>query len=239
VPDSKNATSPFAKKAVREAVEYALDKQTMATTLGLGFWEPVTQAAAKFQSGYNPAIKPREYNAATAKQKLADAGYPNGVVVTITTSTVSPVDTVTAMMNYLNAGGFKCTLNSMTQAAFTTATNTGWTNSLIWTPQGATDAEYVSFLERYYAANATRYPVLAKPQALTDLIQTAIYEPDFAKRVAMCQQAVQIMADDCTSINVYHGPAMAVEKPYVMDANFGSLAYTGFRYDCVNAWLNK
>lgn len=221
LPDSKNATSPFAKKGVREAVEYALDKPTLATTLGYGFWEPITQAAAKFQSGYNPAITPRAYNVATAKQKLADAGYPNGVTMTITTSSSFSQDIVTAMMNYLNAAGFKCTINAITQAAWTTASTTGWTNSLLWATQGATDAEYVSFIERYYAGNATRYPVLAKPQALTDLIQTAIYEPDYTKRVAMCQEAAKIMQEDCTSINVYHGPALTTEKSYVTDANFG------------------
>jgi hypothetical protein len=32
------------------------------------------------------------------------------------------------------------------------------------------------------------------------------------------------MNDDCTSIPIYHGPSLAVEKSYVMDANFGSLA---------------
>jgi peptide/nickel transport system substrate-binding protein len=239
LPDSKNATSPFAKKGVREAVEYALDRPTISTTLGYGFWEPLTQAAAKFQSGYNPAIKAREFNVATAKQKLADAGYPNGVAITITTSSSFAQDTVTAMMGYLNAVGFKCTITSLTQAAWTTASNTGWTNSLLWATQGATDAEYVSFLERYYAGNATRYPVLAKPQALTDKINAAIFEPDYTKRVAMCQEAVQIMQDDCTSINVYHGPALFVEKTYVMDAKFNSLAGAGFRWDAVNVWLNK
>jgi len=73
--------------------------------------------------------------------------------------------------------------------------STGWTG-LIWVTQGATDAEYVSFLDRYYAGNATRYTSLNKPTAITDVINSAIYEPDYAKRVALSQQAVQMMADE-------------------------------------------
>jgi peptide/nickel transport system substrate-binding protein len=44
-PDSSNPNSPFAKKAVREAMEYALDRPTMAKALGFGFWTPLDQLA--------------------------------------------------------------------------------------------------------------------------------------------------------------------------------------------------
>jgi ABC-type transport system substrate-binding protein len=241
IPDSKTATSPFAKKGVREAAEYAIDRPSIASTLGYGYYQPLNQAAAPFQGGYNAKLTTdRPYNVATAKQKLIDAGYPAGTgpTISITTSSSFQTDIVTAMMNYLNAAGFKCTINTVTQAVWTTQTNTGW-NSLIWVTQGATDVEYVSFLDRYYASYATRYPSLLKPTAITDVISSAIYEPDYAKRLTLSQQAVAMMSDDCTTINIDHQPGLFIEKPYVMNANFGTLTGTGFRWDCVNVWLNK
>jgi peptide/nickel transport system substrate-binding protein len=236
--DSKNATSPFSKKAVREAVEYALDKPTLATSLGYGFWTPVTQAATEFQYGYNKDITGRPYDVAKAKQLLKDAGYPNGLSITISTSSNYAADPVSAMQNYLNAAGFKCTVSTLTQAAWTTASTTGW-NSLLYSPLGATDAEYVSFLDRYYSATAVRYPVLLKPTAVTDLVNQALYEQDYTKRVALAQQAVKLMQEDCTSVHMYHAPALFPEKPYVMEAGYNNLGGSGFRWNAAGVWLNK
>ena len=239
IPDSKNAASPFAKKAVREAVEYAIDRPTIAANLGFGYMEALNQCATSFQYGYNKDLVGRVYNPDKARQLLKDAGYPNGVTISIMTSSIYNADPPVAYMNYLNAVGFKCTVNTVTQAVWSSASTTGWTNALFFAPLATTDAEYVSYLDRAYSASTLRYPVLLNPQTLTDTITQALYEQDYAKRVALCQKAVQLMQDDCTTINIYHGPALAVEKPYVMDANFGSLAGLGFRWDCVNAWLNK
>jgi ABC-type transport system substrate-binding protein len=241
IPDSKNPASPFAKKAVREAVEYAIDRPTLSSTLGFGYWEAENQVATTFEYGYNKDLVGRAYDPAKAKAKLIEAGYPAGTgpTITINTSSIYNVDPPVAYMNYLNAVGFKCTVNTMTQAAWTTMSTGGWTNSLFFAPLAVTDAEYVSYLDRYYSASSLRYPVLAKPQTVTDTITQALYEQDYTKRVALAQKAVQLIQDDCTAIPIYHGPSLAVEKAYVMDANFGSLAGLGFRWDSVNVWLNK
>jgi peptide/nickel transport system substrate-binding protein len=239
VPDSKNATSPFSKKAVREAVEYAIDRPAIASNLGYGFQDPVNQAATPLQYGYNKDLVGRVYNPDKAKQLLKDAGYPNGVTITITTSSIYNSDPAVAMMNYLNAAGFKCTLNTLTQAAWTQASTTGWTNSLFYAPLATTDAEYVSFLDRYYSATSARYPVLLKPTEITDIVKSAVYEQDYAKRVSLAQQAVKLMQEDCTTISILHNPGLSVEKPFVMDAKFNAMAGLGFRWDCTNAWLNK
>jgi peptide/nickel transport system substrate-binding protein len=238
IPDSKNAVSPFAKKGVREAVEYAIDKTAIAANLGYGL-QPMTQAATSFQYGYNKNLTARAYDPAKAKQLLKDAGYPNGLTITITISSAFSADPAVAMMSYLNAAGFKCTINTVTQAAWTSISTTGWTNSLFYAPLATSDAEYMSFLDRYYATNSSRYPVLLKPTAITDTINSAMFEQDYAKRVVLAQKAVQLMQDDCTTVSVYYVPGVAAQKPYVMDTHFDTLAGGGFRWDCPNAWLNK
>jgi peptide/nickel transport system substrate-binding protein len=241
IPDSKNPASPFAKKAVREAAEYAIDRPTIASSLGFGYWEAMTQPATTFQYGYNKNLNERPYDPAKAKAKLIEAGYPAGTgpTITLTTSSIYSVDPPVAVMNYLNAVGFKCTVNTVTQAAWSSMSTTGWTNSLFFAPLATTDAEYVSFLDRSYSASSLRYPSLLRPTVITDVITQALYEQDYAKRVVLAQQAVQMLEDDCTIISIYHNPGLAVEKPYVMDAKFNSLAGVGFRWDCVNVWLNK
>ena len=74
--------SPLNKQAVRVALNYAVDKESMATNLLLGEGKPAGQGATSQAFGYNPEVKPYPYDPAKAKQMLADAGYPNGFTLT-------------------------------------------------------------------------------------------------------------------------------------------------------------
>ena len=74
---------PFDKKLARQAANYAVDKQALIQKImgGLG-----TQVATVVQStafGFDPEIKPYPYDPKKAKELLAQAGYPNGVDVTL------------------------------------------------------------------------------------------------------------------------------------------------------------
>ncbi|MBN1368197.1 MAG: ABC transporter substrate-binding protein [Dehalococcoidales bacterium] len=78
LPDSSNPDSPFAKKEVREAVEYALNRPAIAEMMGMGKYEPLHQLASSKWPGYVEDYDPRPYNTEKAMQLLADAGYPTG-----------------------------------------------------------------------------------------------------------------------------------------------------------------
>ncbi|MCS7173980.1 MAG: ABC transporter substrate-binding protein, partial [Armatimonadetes bacterium] len=45
IPDSANEDSPFADRRVREALQYAFDRASLARALGYGLWEPWDQIA--------------------------------------------------------------------------------------------------------------------------------------------------------------------------------------------------
>jgi len=78
LPNAKDPDSPYAKKKVREALEYALDRPTIAKMLGQGKYEPLHQMSPADWPGYVEGYNPRPYNPEKAKQLLAEAGYPNG-----------------------------------------------------------------------------------------------------------------------------------------------------------------
>jgi len=78
MPDSANADSPYSKIQVRQAVEYAIDKEGIAKTFGLGFWKAATQPASPEAPAYVPTITGRKYDVAKAKALLAEAGYADG-----------------------------------------------------------------------------------------------------------------------------------------------------------------
>ncbi len=238
VPDSKHTTSPFSNLKVRQALNYAIDRQSLANTLGYGLWEVVNQPAAAYQFGHIDNV-PYTYNVAKAKQLMQDAGYPSGFKTSIIAASSFGRDPLVAIQAQLNAIGIQADLKIMEFAAWNDYVNKGWDNALLWATQGATFTNYVSFLSLYYAANATRYPVLAKPAGLEDLINQAMATPDYKTEVSLCQQAVKLIVDDATAIPVYIQPASYVLNNNVHDTHFDSLAGAGFRWSVPTAWLSK
>ncbi|MSO65978.1 MAG: ABC transporter substrate-binding protein [Alphaproteobacteria bacterium] len=75
---STRPESPFKDVRVRQAVNYALDKESMVKNLLRGRATAASQPATPNTYGFNPDVKPYPFDTAKAKQLLAAAGYPNG-----------------------------------------------------------------------------------------------------------------------------------------------------------------
>jgi peptide/nickel transport system substrate-binding protein len=238
IPDSKHSTSPFSDVRVRQALMYAIDRQGMANSLGYGLWEVVNQPAAAYQFGHIDNV-PYTYDVAKAKQLLKDAGYGTGFKTSIIAASSFGRDPLVAIQANLQAVGIIVDLRIVEFAAWNDYVNKGWDNALLWATQGATFTNYVQFLSLYYAATATRYPVLAKPAGLQDLIDKAMATPDYATEKSLCQQAVKLIVDDATAIPVYIQPASYITTANVHDTHFDSLAGAGFRWGVTTAWLSK
>ena len=187
IPDSKHTTSPFADLKVRQAISYAIDRQGLANTLGYGLWEVVNQPAIANHFGHIDN-SPYTYDVAKAKQLMKESGYPNGFKTTIISSSTFVRDPLVAIQAQLAAIGINAELRLVEFAAWNDYVSKGWDNALLWVTLGATDTNYAAFLDRYYGAKSIRYPVMAKPAGLTELITKLWPRPimprkrDFASR---------------------------------------------------------
>src|SRR5204862_4125277 len=74
---------PFDKKLVRQAANYAIDKQTLIQKIMGGLGTQVATVVQPPAFGFGPEVKPYPYDPKKAKELLAQAGYPNGVDVTL------------------------------------------------------------------------------------------------------------------------------------------------------------
>jgi peptide/nickel transport system substrate-binding protein len=81
--DSKNPNSPWSNKKVREAIDYAIDKEGISD-MSYGVWKPLYQMVRPDHPFYDPDYKERKYDPEKAKKLLAEAGYPNGLKTTYT-----------------------------------------------------------------------------------------------------------------------------------------------------------
>ncbi|MEQ8507562.1 MAG: ABC transporter substrate-binding protein [Rhodospirillaceae bacterium] len=70
--------NPLADVRVRQALNYAVNKQQIIDILLGGATEPSGQAAVKASFGYNPDVKAYPYDPDKARALLAEAGYPDG-----------------------------------------------------------------------------------------------------------------------------------------------------------------
>jgi peptide/nickel transport system substrate-binding protein len=98
-------------KLVRQAINHAIDKQTIIKTIFRGLAIPAVNPYPPSIWGYNYKIKDYDYNVQKAKDLLAKAGYPKGFDIDLWAMPVSraympePVKTAELIQAYLAAVG--------------------------------------------------------------------------------------------------------------------------------------
>ena len=109
IPDTANADSPWANQKVREAVEYAIDKEGIAKVFGYGYWEaPYQIIPPACTLAYNPDFTlGRKFDLDKAKQLLAEAGYSKGFETTIIVMPTSNRNVVSVLQDNLDKAGIK------------------------------------------------------------------------------------------------------------------------------------
>ena len=75
---SVRESSPFHDKRVRQAANYAIDRNAISTELLGGVSPPAGQCATRGTFGYNPDVGPYPFDPDKARALLAEAGYGDG-----------------------------------------------------------------------------------------------------------------------------------------------------------------
>jgi peptide/nickel transport system substrate-binding protein len=132
-----NDRAPFNNEKVRTALQYAINRNAMCTSLLSGLCTPATQLAYPGHPWYDPALGDTyHYDPAKAKQLLAEGGYPNGLTMTVAAPTggsgnMWPGPMLQFLQSNLKAVGVNLKIvpmewnliSSMTRAGFDTAAN--------------------------------------------------------------------------------------------------------------------
>lgn len=199
--NSNNPKSPFADKKVRQALEYAIDKKTMAEGIGMGNWEALYQGAVKSSPWYDPSLTPRLYDPAKAKQLLADAGYPNGFTTKIVSDVRVRKDALIAVQTYLKNVGITTDLDIADVARASTITRQGWEG--IYMP-GAPTVAPSTILGLYNAFyDPTTKVSIYKPAEWQDKWDAIVAQVDDIKRLAQVKELVKIMYDESNVIYIW------------------------------------
>jgi peptide/nickel transport system substrate-binding protein len=105
--DMRNA--PMNNKLVRQAANWAVDKQAIIQKMmgGLGKQVPTVVQPPAF--GYDPTVTPYGYDPKKTKELLAKAGYPNGVDITLHSAFVEFRPVFEAICQMLTEAGIRTT----------------------------------------------------------------------------------------------------------------------------------
>jgi peptide/nickel transport system substrate-binding protein len=234
-PDSANPDSVFAKKLVREAVAYAINRRGITKAVGYGLNQPSFQVAAENSYGYNPDLKPREYNPEKAKQLLTKAGYPDGFKCTIVCSgTPEKRMFFEAIQANLGKVGIDANLKLVDHRTLSKYRLQGGTptNSLM-EEIVLVFAEYAISLRGKYLSSSRWLPEVARPAGLDDLLQAATSTESTEEKVKATQAAVKKIYDDITVIPLEVQVISRAYQPAVQNIE----SYCSI--DLVHNWVNE
>jgi len=103
-------SAPFDKKAARQAANYAIDKQAMIQKMMAGLGKQVATVVQPAAFGFDASVQPYPYDPKKAKELLAQAGYPNGVDITLHSSAVDWRPHFEALGQMLTEAGLRTTV---------------------------------------------------------------------------------------------------------------------------------
>jgi peptide/nickel transport system substrate-binding protein len=230
--DTTRATPPFDNKLVRQAMNYAVDKQGIVRDILQGTAEvAVAPLSTIYGDSFNADVPRYDYDPAKAKALLAEAGFPDGfsgcefMVPESGSGMQSPVEMGTYIQANLAAVGIDCQIKTMEWGAYLTEyRNNPQMAEMSWNaPVG--DPDYV--LHRLFHSgakppgwNAGSY---SNP-AVDAMLDEAQSSGDPARRAELYRDAQAIIVADAPWIFVDHGSQIvahsAALKGFKLSPNF-------------------
>jgi peptide/nickel transport system substrate-binding protein len=151
---------PLNDVRVRQALNYAIDRKTLAKTLFKGVGTPMTSYLPPPVWSFDKSLKGYSYNPAKAKQLLAKAGYPNGFSVDLLGYqnprgyNSAGGQLAVAVQQYLKAIGVTANVQYMDFGAFLTKTRSGTYHGLYMTGWSGDNGDPDDFLYELFASQS-------------------------------------------------------------------------------------
>ncbi len=202
--------APLNDKRVRQALNYAVDKNAIDKALFAGLAVPLTSPLPQAQWGFDPSLKGYPYDPAKAKALLAAAGVKPGTQIELVTynsprgyNPAGP-NLAVAIQGYLNKVGLSVSIRQFEMGAYLAYVRSGKYNGMMmegWTGDNGDPDNFLGELWGYANFPVVDWSRYHNP-AFEQLLSQALLEADHAKRTALYQQAQKIVLDDAPWIFV-------------------------------------
>jgi peptide/nickel transport system substrate-binding protein len=207
-----NQKKPFDDKRVRQALNYAVNKDAIVKDVLKGTGASSRGPVLPGTWGADPALKAYPYDPERAKKLLAEVGYPNGFSTTLWvpesgSGMQAPVAMSTVMQSNLKAVGVNVSLQTMEWGAYLAKLRTKEQElfALSWMA-GTEDPDMVMYPLLHSSQWTPVGPnrALYKNARFDALLQQARLTTDQVKRAQLYKEAQRILVDDAPWVFVDH-----------------------------------
>ncbi|MEN8698719.1 ABC transporter substrate-binding protein [Bacillus infantis] len=212
-----NTRGPLKDKKVRQALNYAVDKQALIDAFYSGYAEPAKNPMPPGIAGYNDEVQDYEFNPEKAKELLKEAGYENGFEMELWAMPVArpymPDGQKVAEAIQANFAdvGVKAKIVSYEWGTYLDKANKGEADSFLlgWTGDNGDADNFLYVLLDQDTIGSNNYTYY-KNQEVHDLLIKAQTLTDQAEREELYKQAQLIIKDDAPWIPLVHSnPVLA------------------------------
>jgi peptide/nickel transport system substrate-binding protein len=199
-----NDVPPFTDKRVRQALNYAVDKEAIDKALYGGLATPMVSPLPEAQWGFDKTMKGYPYDPAKAKQLLAAAGVQPGFRIELlaysTPRGYNPAgpDLAVALQGYFQKVGIEAEVRKLDMGAFLSTVRSGKYPGLFLSGFSGDNGDPDNFMDSLF--NAKRMPVgdtsHYKNDEVLKLMEEAARVPDHDKRVALYTTIQRQIMDD-------------------------------------------
>jgi ABC-type transport system substrate-binding protein len=230
---------PFDDRRVRQALNYAVDKQRIVRLL-TGTAIPAHGTLAPGVFGRDDTLQPYPHDPAKARALLREAGYPDGFTIQYMTLADEEAEKLAVALKHdLAQVGVRVDITLVTPAALGEAISkrSGPAFSII--PWAGDYPDPTSLLDplfhsRFIADTGASNYSFFKHAELDELLDKAKAQLDPDKRAAMYRRVERIVYDEAPWIFGYHQVFIEVTQPYVRDYTPHPVWIRDFTY----AWLD-
>ena len=209
---------PFDNPKVREAVMYAIDRQTLIDKLYYGTGIPAKGILAPGLAGYNQDLPGFKYDPEKSKALLKEAGFPNGIEMTLNQTVDSPstLKMNEALQAMFAQVGIKAEIKQMDSAAWSGTRKEGKLGS--YTSSWSADFNdpdnfiYTFFAPRNAVARSWNY----ENKTVQDQLEKARVMTDMPARYKLYQEIEKtIVYQDFAFVPLFHLEHLFVVHPKV------------------------
>ena len=230
--------SVWSDARMRQALEYAIDKEGISKAVALGFSPPVYSIIHSVSNVVDPGTTPRKYDPAKAKQLMADAGHTSlDVSLAFDSNNVNP-DMVTAIQANLAAVGINLKLNGMPSSAFAPVGSTVPAgNDLVLNGERGGGLNVLQGAAEMFGKGTIYFPGAKFPDQFYTLMEQAQQVDSLAATYPLVTQMEKLAYDDATLVPVLGANFVAVSGPHFKHMNwyYGGTPRPWFS----EAWLAK
>ena len=239
VPNFANPDSRWADPKLRAALEYALDKPSIAAALGFGFATPLKTLVSEGDIGYDPSFVGHPYDPAKARALLAEAGFPDGFQTKLLVQQgPAAMDVSTAIKSNLDAVGIITEIDIADPGRFYGALyGDGW-DELILTGAGVLGDMLAAFHTNFGDQPLTKmspnsYMVPDELLALSKDSRTYLSKED---QHEAAKKIFNWIAEEAIIIPIYKFPSAFMRQPYVHSTY---LQEGGFTFYFGKMWMEE